>query len=575
MMTETWLSVLGPFSVRWNGSIVPVRAARHRAVLAVLGARAGQVASFDELAEVVWDSAPPAAARATLRGYVKRLRQALGPELAGRVVTREPGYLLEAAVPEVDLLLFDRLCAHGAAAVQAGEWSSALQLLGQALALWRGEPLADIGCQSLRRDLVPRLVSQRLQAVEGRIDAALALGQHPQLIAELAGLADAHPLRERFCAQLMLALYRCGRQAEALAAYQRTRGVLVDELGVEPGPELRDLQRRILAADPSLCAPAPHARAPDNGSAGSPRVAGSDTVLPRQLPTAVTGFAGRAAELAALDRLAEDDRGVTGAVVIAVIGGTAGVGKTALAVRWAHQVADRFPDGQLYVNLRGFDPSGQAMAPAEAVRGFLDALGMPPERIPQALDVQAALYRSLLAGKQVLVVLDNARDAEQVRPLLPGTATALAIITSRNQLTSLVAAEGAHPLTLDLLTEDEARQLLARRLGGERVAAESDAVDEIIARCARLPLALTIAAARATTRPGLPLAALAAECAGAGTRPDALSIGDAVTQIPAVLSWSYAALFSWSYAALTPPPPVVPAAGATSRAARRRRRSRT
>src|SRR6266568_2807223 len=223
-------------------------------------------------------------------------------------------------------------------------------------------------------------------------------------------------------------------------------------------------------------------------------------VVPRQLPAAVSGFAGRPAELAELDRFADGAEKTGGAVVISAIGGTAGVGKTALAVYWAHRAADRFPDGQLYVNLRGFDPGGRITSSAEAVRGFLDALGVPPQRIPASLDAQAALYRSLLAGRRVLVMLDNARDTEQVLPLLPGTSTALAVVTSRNPLTSLVAAQGAHPLTLDLLTPAEARELLARRLGDDRVTAEPDAVDQIVTRCARLPLALTVVAAPAAAR---------------------------------------------------------------------------
>jgi len=264
-------------------------------------------------------------------------------------------------------------------------------------------------------------------------------------------------------------------------------------------------------------------------------------VVPRQLPAAVSGFAGRPAELAELDRFADGAEKTGGAVVISAIGGTAGVGKTALAVYWAHRAADRFPDGQLYVNLRGFDPGGRITSSAEAVRGFLDALGVPPQRIPASLDAQAALYRSLLAGRRVLVMLDNARDTEQVLPLLPGTSTALAVVTSRNPLTSLVAAQGAHPLTLDLLTPAEARELLARRLGDDRVTAEPDAVDQIVTRCARLPLALTVVAARAA-QSGFPLARLAGELAETGSRLDVLSAGDPVSDLRTVFSWSYTTL---------------------------------
>lgn len=231
---------------------VPVPAPRQRAVLGILAARAGQVVSFDELAEMVWNGAPPPSARCTVRGYVKRLRYLLGQELAGRVVTRDPGYVLEAALNEVDLLIFDRSCAEGGAAVRARAWLEAFQLLGEALALWRGQPLADVAVEPLRRELLPRLEVQRLQAIEWRMEAGLAMGRHGELVAELTALTAAHPLRERFCAQRMLALYRCGRQAEALSAYRHARQVLVSEIGVEPGPDLCRLNERILAADPVL-----------------------------------------------------------------------------------------------------------------------------------------------------------------------------------------------------------------------------------------------------------------------------------------------------------------------------------
>jgi tetratricopeptide (TPR) repeat protein len=267
--------------------------------------------------------------------------------------------------------------------------------------------------------------------------------------------------------------------------------------------------------------------------------AGTGPVVPRQLPASVRQFAGRRSELAALTSML--DRAGTGrpaALVISAIGGMAGVGKTALAVRWAHQVASRFPDGQLFVNLRGFDPSGTPTSPAEALRSLLDAMGVPAERIPAGLDGQAGLYRSLLAGKRVLVVLDNAREEQQVRPLLPGTSGCLVLVTSRSQLPGLAATENAQMLSLDVLPDADARQMLAARLGARRAAAEPDKVTEISQLCARLPLALAVAAARAATRPGLPLSALAAELRDSQGRLDVLDLGDGAASVRAVFSWS-------------------------------------
>jgi tetratricopeptide (TPR) repeat protein/transcriptional regulator with XRE-family HTH domain len=279
------------------------------------------------------------------------------------------------------------------------------------------------------------------------------------------------------------------------------------------------------------------------GGARAARLTGSEpaAVTPRQLPAATRQFAGRAAELAALTRLLEQPP-PPGTVLVALIGGTAGVGKTALAVHWAHRVADRFPDGQLFVNLRGFDPGGTAMLPQEAIRGFLDALQVAPERIPVGLDAQAALYRSVLAGRRMLVVLDNAHDTAQVRPLLPGSAGSVVLVTSRNHLTGLVATDGAQVIALDLLSQAEAGELLVNRLGRDRTVAEPDAVDGIITGCARLPLALSIVAARAATNPQLPLAALREELGDARRRWGALSGDDAGTDVRAVMSWSYHAL---------------------------------
>jgi DNA-binding SARP family transcriptional activator len=537
--------LLGPLMVRDGTRQVSVSAPRQRVLLAALLLNAGRVVSLDALGETLWEGQLPAGARGALHSAVQRLRSTLGPSGADLVETRPPGYLIKVGDGEFDVREFGVLAARGHAAAEAGAWEKATGLLREALALWRGEPLADVPAQLLRDREVPALEDQRLQALVARIDADLHLGRHSEVVAELRQLVAAHPLQEQFHAQLMLSLYRSGRQADALAAYQDVRRVVAEELGIDPSPGLRLLHQRILTADDRLL-PAPDGSPPDSASvtlspaAGGPgdRVA-APRVVPRQLPAATRHFAGRAGALKALTELAAEAAGTSQATVISVIDGTAGIGKTTLALRFAHQAAGRFPDGQLYVNLRGFDPAGVPVTPEEALRLLLDALSVPAARIPAGLDAQAGLYRSLLAGQRMLVLLDNARDVDQVRPLLPASPGCLVIVTSRNQLTSLVAAEGAAPLTLDVLTDGEAHELLTRRLGAQRVADDPGAADELIQQCARLPLALSIAAARSASQPGLSLAALTADLGGARGRLDALNAGHAAANVRAVLSWSY------------------------------------
>jgi DNA-binding SARP family transcriptional activator/Tfp pilus assembly protein PilF len=511
--------------VRADGAVVPVPQGRQRVVLAALLLNANQVVSLDELAETLWGTTPPSSARVTVQNHVMRLRRALGPAAASRISTQPRGYLIWADASELDIAQFTAHLDAAWAAAGANSWDSAAAEAAAGLSLWRGEPLADLGSEVLALREVPRLADLRLQALQTRIDADLHLGRHASVIGELQQLTRFHPLRERLHGLLMLALYREGRQAEALAAYRQARRVLNDELGVEPGAELRDLHQRILIADPALRLPEPSSDVP----------AHLGRRVPRELPAAVPHFTGRAEELRALTRLLTYE--TPGTAVISAIGGTAGVGKTALAVHWAHQVAARFPDGQLYVNLRGFDPSGTPATAAEAIRGFLDALGVQFEHIPASAEAQAGLFRSLLADKQMLIVLDNALDEEQVRPLLPASPASLVMVTSRNQLAGLAAADGARLLYLDVLSHDEAVQLLIARLGTDR-ADEPAMVDQIASLCARLPLALAVAAARAAARPSFPISALAAELRDAGGRLDTLDAGDPAANVRAVFSWS-------------------------------------
>ena len=539
--------LLGPLRVRDGARHVSVSAPRQRVLLAALLLSAGRVVSLDSLAGTLWEGGAPAGARGALHSAVQRLRSTLGPAGASLIETRPPGYLINAEDAGLDIREFSELAARGHAAAQAGTWPEAASLLREALGRWRGEPLEDVPSQVLRNREVPHLADQRLHALAARIDADMHLGRHGEVVAELRQLVAEHPLQEQFHAQLMLSLYRTGRQSDALAAYQVVRHVLADQLGIDPGPELRLLHQRILGADSGLLLPAgaeppsppPAVLSPSAAPGTRSPAPGQEYVVPRQLPAATRHFAGRDEALKALAGLAAEAAAGSPETVIAVIAGTAGIGKTALALHFAHQAAGQFPDGQLYVNLRGFDPAGSPVTPEEALRLLLDGLSVPAARVPAGLDAQAGLYRSLLAGQRTLVLLDNARDVEQVRPLLPASPGCLVIVTSRRQLTSLVAVESAFPLTLDVLPDAEAHELLIRRLGARRVTGDPAAADELIRLCARLPLALSIAAARTASQPGLSLAGLAAELRDAPGRLDALDAGQAAANVRAVLSWSY------------------------------------
>jgi DNA-binding SARP family transcriptional activator len=519
------IRLLGPIDVAIAGAVRPVAGLRPRAVLAVLGLSVGDVVSTDRLIDVVWDGEPPATALNTLQRHVSYLRGVLGERSA--IVARASGYLLDLDQPDTDVRVATQLIAEGNQTIDPTHRLAKLQ---SALAQWRGRPLADVSGLSWFDGQAERLATLRDDAVQAIVDVRLELGQHAELIAELTELCRQFPYREHVHGRLMLALYRSGRRADALEAYQRLRRSLADDLGIDPGTAVRDLAAAILRLDPAL-------DPPPTAVTADPVAPPPADPTPRQLPPDIGGFAGRDRELAELDTLLAA-AGAAGAVHVAAVSGTAGVGKTALAVHWAHRAADQFPDGQLYVNLRAFEPTGAPMDPQEAVRGFLEAFGVPPQRVPESLHARVAMYRSLVAGKRVLVVLDNASDGAQVRPLLPGSASCLVVVTSRSLLTGLVAAEGAHPLGLDLLTADEAGQLLEHRLGRDRVVAEADAAAEIIERCARLPLALAIVAARASTEPHLALQALADELRDTGALT-ALNGGDPATDVVALFSWSY------------------------------------
>lgn len=522
--------------------------------MAVLLLHLGQTLPMERLVDLLWEGSPPAQARRSVQAHVARLRARLHatgepPSAADavgvRIATFGDGYAAQGSPDAVDAHRFQALVTRAADETA----DRRLTTLQEALALWRGPALTDLATPSLRDRVCRPLEELRLCAAQERYAAELDLasesGAPPaalaSVIAELRDFAATQPYRERVQALLMLALHRAGRRVEALAAFRALRDTLVEQLGVEPGEPVQRLHSAILVADPrldrlpvgqlerldALDALTTSSPPPVPGpSAGWPAA-----VVPRELPADVAGFSGRAEQLAALDAAAP----------IAVIAGTAGLGKTALAVHWAHGAADRFPDGQLYVNLQGYGPD-PAVSPHQALGRLLRSLGVPADRVPAAEPDAAALYRSVLAGRRVLVVLDNARSAEQVRPLLPGARGCMAVVTSRDGLHGLVAAHGAHPIPLPGLTGDDARHLLGRRLGPDRVASEPDAVAEIVAGCARLPLALVVVAARAVARPDLPLSELAVQLRAARGGLDAFAGTDSLVDVRAVFSWSYRTL---------------------------------
>jgi DNA-binding SARP family transcriptional activator/tetratricopeptide (TPR) repeat protein len=526
--------LLGPVDVIVSGEPRELHGVRRKTVLATLALHHGEVVSIGRLADIVWGARAPSTARNTLQSHVSYLRQVMDSKTAIRA--RPPGYVLDlgdGTGDGTDVQHAERLLRQGQ---RSADPAQGAQYLEAALALWRGRPLADLAGQPWLEEQAEHLDLLRVGIRRALSEARLAAGDHLALVPELERMAAGRPLDEQIQAQLMLALYRSGRQADALAVHQRLRRALAEELGVDPSQSLRDLEAAILYQDPALDLPVL--------AAGLARHALRSPV-PAQLPP-VPSFAGRRAELASLDALLREtphgSPGRPAGVAISVLSGTAGVGKTTLALHWAQRVSARFPDGQLFANLQGFDPAGEVLEPSDALRGFLEAFGVPAARIPPDLPAQAALYRSVLAGKRVLVVLDNARDARQVRALLPGSPGCAAIVTSRNHLAGLVAAEGAYPLTLDLLSTADARDLLARRLGPARLTREPAAVAAIIAGCARLPLALTVAAARAATAPHFPLAAIATELREASRALDPFRSGDSATDVRSVFSWSYRAL---------------------------------
>lgn len=520
-MADVRIQVLGPVGA-WRGGLpLDVGPAGQRALFGLLALHCGAVMRRDDIVAALWpDGTVPPSAANVIQTYVMRLRRLLEPDRPARSASAVlakvgDGYRLCLPAAAVDVLRFREHVTAAVAAQRHGRLGDAAESLGQALRLWHGPPLAGIPVLADHPGVVA-LAAERQEALARYGEVLLADGRAADGLAALEEATACQPLNEAWQARLVQAYQAAGRRGEAFDTYHRVRRRLADELGVDPGAELAAAHAALLRTRP-----------------------GTDAVaaVPAQLPADVRAFTGRAAELSLLDGLLP-----AGPAPVVLVSGAPGVGKTVLAVHWAHRVAARFPDGQLYLNLRGFDPGGVAMEPADGVRRALDALGVAGERLPATADGRAALYRSLLAGRRMLVVLDNARDAAQVRPLLPGAAGCLVVVTSRHQLIGLVAADGAHPLVLGPLGPADARRLLTRRVGAARLAAEPAAVAEMIERCGGLPLALVILAARAALDRHLPLAAVADQLRGLDGRLDALATGDPDTDLRAVFSWSYQAL---------------------------------
>jgi DNA-binding SARP family transcriptional activator len=519
--------LLGPLEV-WDGDErIDLGGAKQRALLVLLLLNANRTVRRAQVIDWLWDLDPPRTAQDLVHEHVSRLRRALRngqtAELSSqRLLTHASGYVLQVEPEELDLDGFERLVDQAQQLMAARDLALASGILRQALGLWRGAALADLPPTLAVDAASARLEEARLTVLEERLEIDLGLGRHAHLVGELEALVATHPHRERLRRQLMLALYRSGRQAEALTVYRTTRDMLVEELGLEPSPALQQLEQAILRADPTL--------EPVLAQAGATRQEPGPPAGPCQLPPDIDDFTGREAAVAEVEGLLEEEQGT--AIVISAIGGKAGVGKTALAVRVAHRLRPRFADGQLYVNLRGAE--AQALDPTDVLAGFLRALGLDPGMIAEGLEERVRQYRSRLADRRVLVVLDNAASEAQVRPLLPASHGCAALVTSRARLGGL---EAAHLLTLEELEADQAVELLAKLAGPERVAAEAEAASAIVRLCGWLPLAVRIAGARLASRPHWRLALLAERLADERRRLDELATGDLAVRASLALSY--------------------------------------
>ena len=530
-------TVLGAVRAWSDGTELDLGPPQQRAVLALLLARGGQPTGLGELVDMLWPTDPPASAVNIVHRYVGALRRVLEPRLPPRatgrwLVRHASGYRAAADAESLDLLRFRELVSRARDTAAGQPAGAAVPLFEAALSLCQGSCAGDLA--AVRGHPAFAAVDQEcLAVVREAADVALGAGRANQVLPALRQAASLDPLAEPVQARLMLALAAAGSQAEALAVYAATRVRLAEDLGLDPGTELREAHERVLRQQDAAPVPVREALARE---ALAPKAA-PPAVRPAQLPPDLAAFAGRRPEAARVAELLDARSATAKAMPIVMIDGMPGSGKTALAVHCAHALAGRFPDGQLYVNLRGFDPGG-AVNPTEALRGFLEALGMPPQRVPADLSGQSAMFRSLLARQRALVVLDNARDDDQVRPLLPGSPGSMVIATSRNCLNGLVASDGAELLTLDVFSPGDAREALAVRLGAERVAAEPAATADIVALSGRLPLALALVAARAAARPRFPLAVIADELREAQGSLDAFS-DNGLPDVRAVFFWSY------------------------------------
>ncbi|MFF2810196.1 BTAD domain-containing putative transcriptional regulator [Streptomyces sp. NPDC058000] len=498
-----------------GGRRIAIGGARQRTILALLLLNPGRIVSVDTLMETVWNGSPPATARTQVAICIAALRKRFKAEGsdADVIVTAHPGYLLALENHYVDSVEFDQLTATAQKALEEHRVADAAHAYEQALALWRGPALAGVA-GALVEDETARLEELRLATYDAYVAAKLEHGCYRELIPDLVTVVRDHPLRERSRGALMLAQYRVGRRAEAMETFREGRARFIEDLGLEPGPELQQLHDAILRDDPSLAPPVTAVRATPE-----------ERQIPLELPANVPAFSGRLSQLALLDGLVDHEGGER-SLPAALITGSAGVGKTGLALHWSHSVADRFPDGLLYADMTGHDESRLPASPEAVLGWFLRSLGVPEADVPAAVHERVALYRSLLVDRKVLIVLDDVLTFDQICALIPGSPRCCVVVTSRCQLEQLVVRHGALRIDLDELTRQEATGLLERIIGEERVRFAKADADRLVELCDRLPLTVRIAAAKLAAKPHWSVGHLVSRLANEQHRLDELSAGD-------------------------------------------------